>query len=167
MCSSDLYTHPKDAACCHDVQPGIGGSMIEYGTDTTRAIASLLVSGTAARYPDLTFIFSHGGGTMPYLVRRFIGVGEQPKNKANVTPDGFLAAARKFYYDCAQQMLKPQLYPLKEVVTAERMMFGTDAPYEYAVDVMGEIAKSGFFNKSQLHTISRGNAEKLFPRFKA
>ena len=162
-----VFVHVRTANCCGNLKDSLGDGTVEWQTDTTRAIGNTIFGGAQMKFPNINFIWPHGGGTMPYLVRRFIGVGEQPKNKANVTPDGFLAAARKFYYDCAQQMLKPQLYPLKEVVTAERMMFGTDAPYEYAVDVMGEIAKSGFFNKSQLHTISRGNAEKLFPRFKA
>ena len=137
-----VFVHVRTANCCGNLKDSLGDGTVEWQTDTTRAIGNTIFGGAQMKFPNINFIWPHGGGTMPYLVRRFIGVGEQPKNKANVTPDGFLAAARKFYYDCAQQMLKPQLYPLKEVVTAERMMFGTDAPYEYAVDVMGEIAKS-------------------------
>ncbi|HSU87957.1 MAG TPA: amidohydrolase family protein, partial [Terriglobia bacterium] len=60
-----VYTHPKDNYCCRDVIPGVGSATIEYGTDTTRAIQSLLTSGTAAKYPEVRFIFSHGGGTAP------------------------------------------------------------------------------------------------------
>ena len=36
---------------------------IEFGTDTTRTIASLIFTRTAARFPDINFIFSHAGGT--------------------------------------------------------------------------------------------------------
>jgi len=43
-----VYTHPKDNMCCRNVIPGVGDATLEYGTDTTRAIESLLVSGTAA-----------------------------------------------------------------------------------------------------------------------
>src|SRR5437016_7536589 len=68
-----VYTHPKDNYCCRDVIPGVGSATIEYGTDTTRAIQSLLVSGTAAKYPEVRFIFSHGGGTAPYLISRMAG----------------------------------------------------------------------------------------------
>jgi methylmalonyl-CoA mutase N-terminal domain/subunit len=42
--------------------------MIEYGTDTTRVIANLTFAGTAARFSGITWIFSHAGGVMPYLI---------------------------------------------------------------------------------------------------
>jgi hypothetical protein len=38
---------------------------MEYGTDTTRAIMSLM-----AKYPDIRFIWSHAGGTAPFLAGR-------------------------------------------------------------------------------------------------
>ena len=161
-----VFVHVRSANCCTKLNDSLGDGTVEWQTDTTRAIGNTIFGGAQLKYPNINWIWAHGGGTMPYLVRRFIGVGEQPKNKASVTPEGFLVAARKFYYDCAQQQLKAQLYPLKDVVTAERMIFGTDAPYEIGLDLMGDIAKTGFFTKAELHTISRGNAEKLFPRFK-
>ncbi len=162
-----VFVHVRSANCCTKLNDSLGDGTVEWQTDTTRAIGNTIFGGAQLKYPNINWIWPHGGGTMPYLVRRFIGVGDQPKNKAGVTPEGFLVAARKFYYDCAQQTLPAQLWPLKDVVTADRMIFGTDAPYEIGVDVMGAIKDTGFFTAAQLHTISRGNAEKLFPRFKA
>ena len=66
-----VFLHPVKADCCKDLQPELAPGLIELGTETTRAIASVLFDGTAARYPDIRFIFSHGGGTMPYLMTRF------------------------------------------------------------------------------------------------
>ena len=44
-----VYTHPEAPLCCRNLIPGINEAVIEYGTDTTRAIARLLFSGTAQR----------------------------------------------------------------------------------------------------------------------
>ena len=56
-----------------EVTPYLTHYTIEYATDTSRTIASLLFSGAAARFPDIRWIHSHGGGTMPYLAGRFLG----------------------------------------------------------------------------------------------
>ena len=109
-----VYTHPKDNLCCRGIIPGVGDPTIEYGTDTTRAIQSLLVSGTAARYPEVRFIFSHGGGTAPYLVGRMAGQtapylreggvikqgAPAPRATQNL-PKGPMYEMQKFYYDTA------------------------------------------------------------------
>ena len=46
------------------ILPELNDATIEYGTDTTRAIGKLLFTGSAGRFPDIRFIFSHAGGTL-------------------------------------------------------------------------------------------------------
>ena len=48
-------------------------SMIEFPHSTTRAIVSMLNAGTFVRFARIPFIFSHAGGTIPFLVRRIEG----------------------------------------------------------------------------------------------
>jgi predicted TIM-barrel fold metal-dependent hydrolase len=67
-----VYTHPKEADCCRNLVPEIPATMIEYGTNTTRTIASLIFSGATSRFPDIQWIFSHAGGTTPFLIDRFL-----------------------------------------------------------------------------------------------
>jgi predicted TIM-barrel fold metal-dependent hydrolase len=162
-----IYTHPRSAPCCGNLPISVGEGTIDWQTDTTRAIANTIFSGTALKYPDMKFIWSHGGGTMPFLVRRFIGVGNQPKNKANATPDGFLAAARKMYYDTAQQLLPAQQWPLRNVATVPQILYGTDFPYGPDSDTGKALDDVGIFTPAELKMVNRGNAEKLFPRLKA
>ena len=71
-----IYVHPVLPNCCADLSVARDGvpneiAMIEFGTDTTRAIASLIFSGMTTKFPDITWIFAHGGGTMPFLIERF------------------------------------------------------------------------------------------------
>jgi aminocarboxymuconate-semialdehyde decarboxylase len=42
-----------------------------YTYDTTLGIGSLLMSGVMDRFPNLKLLWSHGGGTFPYLAGRF------------------------------------------------------------------------------------------------
>lgn len=71
-----VYVHPVLANCCANlsvVKDGVPNeiAMIEFGTDTTRALAGLIFSGMTTKFPDITWIFAHGGGTMPFLIERF------------------------------------------------------------------------------------------------
>src|SRR5207244_7174840 len=81
---------------------GRAESIIEWGTDTTRTIASLVFSGTAARCQDMKIIFSHGGGTMPFLTERFVRLPLINKNLAARVPNGVEHELKRFYYDTAQ-----------------------------------------------------------------
>ena len=47
-----VFVHPT-MSCCGNVFPGISGPIIEFPTDTARAIASLALSGTMARVRTL------------------------------------------------------------------------------------------------------------------
>ena len=76
-----VYTHPSNTKCCVNLQEGVPGSTIEFATDTTRTIASVLFSGNAARYPNVNFIFSHAGGVMPFILERFTRVASLPAHK--------------------------------------------------------------------------------------
>jgi hypothetical protein len=46
--------------------------------DVAETIISLIFSGTTSRYPDEKWVFSHAGGTMPFLIERFLnGTAEE------------------------------------------------------------------------------------------
>ncbi len=94
-----VYTHPTTANCCGNLIPDVPEAIIEWGTDTTRTIASLVFSGTAARLADLRIIFSHGGGTLPFLAERFLRLPLNNRTLAARVPNGVIAELRRFYYD--------------------------------------------------------------------
>src|SRR5262249_37217085 len=88
-----VYVHPTTADCCRGLVPGIPPSSIEYATDSTRTIAHLVFSGTAKRFPDIRWIFSHSGGTLPFLTGRFVRLAQE--RKPAHLPDGPLPEFRK------------------------------------------------------------------------
>src|SRR6476659_7444346 len=64
-----VHVHPTAANCCRNLEyaPGVAPGSLEYGTDTTRAIMGVTFSGDAARFPNIRFIWSHAGGSAPFL----------------------------------------------------------------------------------------------------
>jgi predicted TIM-barrel fold metal-dependent hydrolase len=154
-----VFIHPNTPLCCANTLPGINPAMIEYGTDTTRTIASLVLGGTTRRNSDVTIIFSHGGGTMPFLIQRFIDEAEDPRWAANL-PEGVEAELRRFYYDTALIANRPALGALMNVVPVSQVLFGSDFPFRTAdVHIKGLTACD--LQPAQLPAIARSNALRL------
>jgi len=160
-----VFFHPVKAECCKDLQPELAPALVELGTETTRAIASVLLDGAASRYPDIRFIFSHGGGTMPYLMTRFEALAARP-DIAQRLPKGLLYEARKLYYDTAS-LQSPYPWPtLLKLAPVSHILFGTDFPFFSAAAMAKGLREVGL-NASDLHAIERENALELFPRLKS
>jgi predicted TIM-barrel fold metal-dependent hydrolase len=173
--SAILYVHPTAPCSCAGCLPYMRDSAIEYGTDTTRAIASMVFGGASTRYPNLRVIFSHGGGTMPYLIERFF----QQKRAQELSPGNFptqisteelarldpLGEVQRFYYDVAQSTHVAPLSALVHVVPTSRILFGTDYPYRTAADHALGLRDSGLFNVEALRAIEYDNARGLLPCF--
>ena len=159
-----VFTHPNTANCCRNLLPNIGDGTIEWGTDTTRAITNLLFNGTAARCPNVRFTFSHGGGTMPYLVERFIAAARTPRF-ASQFPAGFAAEAGKFYYDTAWTTNPEAMSALSKLVPISQILFGTDFPYRTAADQLKGLQECGVFSAADLQKIESENALAILPRF--
>ena len=160
-----VYTHPTTANCCGNLIPDVPESIIEWGTDTTRTIASLVFSGTAARCPDVKWIFSHGGGTLPFLTERFVRLPVINKNLAPRVPNGVEHELRRFHYDTAQAAHPYALASLTKLVPVSQIVFGTDFPYRTAADHVKGLTGYGF-SASDLLAIDRENAVRLMPHLK-
>ena len=162
-----VYTHPTAANCCVNLVPTQQPVMIEFGTDTTRTIADIIFSGNAQKFRDIRWIFSHAGGTMPFLIERFVrNPLLEPSAKATV-PDGTLAELKRFYYDTAQTSNKAAMSALTAIIPTSQIVFGTDFPYRTSIDHVKGLRDSGVFTDAQLMDIERGNALKLLPRLGA
>ena len=96
-----VYVHPTMHQNCVGLIPGLIPQGIEFPLDTTRTITSLLATGRLARCPDIRFIFSHGGGTLPFLAARITGALTRHKEFAANNPKGVAAAMKSLYCDTA------------------------------------------------------------------
>jgi predicted TIM-barrel fold metal-dependent hydrolase len=161
-----VYTHPTSANCCRNALAGIPDTAIEYGTDTSRAIVRTVFSGTSQRYPNIRLIFSHAGGTMPFLIERLVSLAKTPQYSKQL-PNGYLAEATKFYYDTAQAANPAAMSALRKVVPISQIVFGTDYPFRTSIDHVKGLKECGIFSAQDLRAIERENALKLLPRHKS
>jgi aminocarboxymuconate-semialdehyde decarboxylase len=118
-------------------------TIVGWPTEVTVAATRLIFSGVLERHPRLNLVLSHGGGTLPYLGGRLDLAYHAPKHEANPAcrahitkpPSRYL---RHFYYDTVNAS-PASLRFLIALVGADRVMFGTDFPYEIG-DAEGKIA---------------------------
>jgi 6-methylsalicylate decarboxylase len=161
-----VYTHPFRNDCCRNLVPDVFEPLIELGTDTTRTIASLLFSGSAEQFPDIKWIFSHAGGTAPFLMQRFAFYFAARKDLQPRLPRGPAYYMERFYYDTANAMTIHPLASLTKLVAPTQILFGTDFPFLTAKATAAGLREVGLFDTAELQAIERGNAAQLMPRYK-
>ncbi|MDP6086954.1 MAG: amidohydrolase family protein [Nitrospinota bacterium] len=109
-------------------------TLVGFPTETTIAVSRLIYAGVLERHPGLKLVLAHGGGTLAFL-----------NGRLNL---GYFAPKHEFNPDCQKYIPKPpgeyikQLYFdslvssgeslrfLVDLVGADRVMFGTDFPFE-------------------------------------
>ena len=159
-----VYTHAQVPDCCQSLMPGVPDTTVEYNTDTARTIISLIENGRALECPDITFIFSHGGGTILALPGRFLGQQASAENLAKqADPKSRLGQLRRFYYDTAGATNPIQMTALKQLVSTSQVVFGTDHPFGSSANTAANLEKCGY-SAAELRAVDRENALRFLPK---
>lgn len=161
-----VYVHPTVAPCCANLVPGLIPQIIEFPADTTRTITSLLFTGTLARLTGIRWIFSHGGGTLPFLAARLEEIARFKKEIADQYPGGIKAQLKLVYCDTASAYSPPQLAAMTAFFPADHIMFGSDFPFVPAEEGI-EALEQFRMSPRMLAAIERENAIKLLPQLGA
>lgn len=158
-----VFVHPAAGENCPCIC-GLPAASLEFPFDTTRTIASLLFSGTLARCPNIRFIFSHAGGTIPFLCERLARVERRPEFRDKV-PDGVLATLRRLNFDIALSANRFAFASLLELVSVDHVLFGSDFPFAPEETMAATVAAMPTLGLSEpdLAAIERGNALELLP----
>ncbi len=162
-----VYFHPTHAPCSTCL-PEIPPATLEFPFDTTRAITSLLFSGTFARCRNIKWIFSHAGGTVPFLAERIGRLVMRPGFKEKV-PNGVIPELARLYYDTALSANWFALRSLFELVTPDHVLFGSDYPFapEPTLTASVKNLETMGLEPEVLKGIERENALMLFPKLGA
>jgi aminocarboxymuconate-semialdehyde decarboxylase len=123
-----LYLHPAgNSACTPLISEFHLTWMVGAPAEDTISIFQLITHGVPARYPNLKIINSHLGGALPMLLQR---ADNQYAWEYPDTPELPSAAARRMWYDTVGHGHVPALRCAIESFGADRLVLGTDFPYE-------------------------------------
>jgi predicted TIM-barrel fold metal-dependent hydrolase len=162
-----VFVHPTASPDRAAHALGLPDSLIDFVADTSRAIAHLHYSNTFARTPNVKYIFSHAGGTIPYLATRFSIVDEMGvidgANERGTAADTF----RRLYWDTALSWHDPVLQMLRAVVGMDHVLYGSDYPYlrrDLAIASRAHLARTSVFNEAERSAVLGESALSLLPR---
>ena len=101
--------------------------------DRTLTFASLVMGGVMDACPELRVCLSHGGGFACYGAGRMDRGWERIPAAERLAAEPPTAYLNRFYYDCIVYT-EPALRFLIDSVGIDRVLFGTDWPYDMAQD---------------------------------
>lgn len=163
-----VFVHPISPKNANKI-PGISESTLDYPLETTRAIVSLLYSGVPARFPEIRFIFSHGGGAVPYLAGRISTFSDLNPQFQQRGFEGVIPALRGFFYDITQSANPYTFAALLKLVPTTQLLFGSDVPFARQEQVgltVRDLPTIGL-SDNDIQAIKYRNAARLFPRLAA
>jgi predicted TIM-barrel fold metal-dependent hydrolase len=114
---------------------------------------------------NVKYIFSHAGGTIPYLATRFGIVDEMNVIPGAGEPGTAADTLRRLYWDTALSWRPPILRMLRSVVRIEQLLFGSDYPYlrrDLAVKCRSEVEDSPELSGDEARAVLSRNALTLF-----
>jgi 6-methylsalicylate decarboxylase len=165
-----VFVHPTASPDPSAHHLGLPDSLLDFTADTTRALAQMHYSNRFARTPSVKYIFSHAGGTAPYLAGRW-GIVDAMNVIPGTEERGPVAdTLRRLYWDTALSFGDPVLNMLRDVVGFDQVLFGSDFPYlrrDIAVSCVERLSKTAALTDDERTRVLSGNALRLFPRLGA
>ena len=101
--------------------------MIGAPIEDTISITHLIIKGIPQKYPHMRIINSHLGGALPMILQRMDNQygWENPE-----TPEKPSITAKRMWYDTVAHAHPPAIRAAVDTLGADRIILGTDFPYE-------------------------------------
>ena len=124
-----VFTHPNTIGAAGRLDCYYLTNLIGNPLETTIMVANLMFSGALDELPRLKILLAHGGGFVPYQIGRFVhGHKVRPETRAN-SASSAKELLKRFYFDTITHDPQALRY-LIDLVGAERIVVGTDSPFD-------------------------------------
>ena len=133
--------------------------VVDYPADTTLAAASIVFGGIADRFPGLIVVLAHGGGFYSHRAGRLERpyTLQPPPKPAHSALDRL----RWFHYDTITHLPRALRY-LVDLVGAERIVRGSDAPFDIGDLTPVESVREAGLGEANERAILDTNPARLF-----
>jgi predicted TIM-barrel fold metal-dependent hydrolase len=156
-----VFCHPTVACCTDGLREYAMSLAMGFMADTMFAVGRLAYAGTFQRFPGIRWIFTHLGGTIPFVLPRYDNYYQQfPECRENIDrpPTEFM---RELYYDTVT-MHGPALRCALDTLGPERLVFGSDYPHvPGGIDRFVTVLNSVGLSEEEMAMIGRRTAAGL------
>lgn len=173
---------PSDGSPIPTIQP----SQLEFGFDSTRAVANLLFNQVDRRFPDIRFVFTHSATCVPSVLHKLLDRkpmvdaytshirdhGTPPPvqdllTQLRTAEDEARERIRWFYFDTALSTAAPTLDALAAIMPTTHILLGTDFPFGQEIGLrytLDGIHTYPHFTDSDRTQVLETNAQTLLDR---
>jgi aminocarboxymuconate-semialdehyde decarboxylase len=153
-----VFVHPWDMMGEKDMAKYWLPWLVGMPAEVSRAICSLIFSGTLERCPNLRICFAHGGGSFPATIGRIDhGFKVRPDLCAidnSHSPRKYLS---RMYFDSLVHEPAKLDYLIK-LVGADQVMLGSDYPFPLGEPEPGKLIESMSYEESIIEMLLHGSA---------
>lgn len=157
------FVHPTTGCCTEGVREYALSLALDFMAETTNAIGRLVYSGTFERHTGIRWLFTHAGGTAPFVLHRFDNYARQfPQCRERIRqkPSETL---RTLWFDTVSTH-PPALRCALETFGADRFLFGTDYPHvPGGLGVFVETLEAVGLPPDAFAAVAHGNARSVLP----
>lgn len=153
-----LFVHPWDMMGEKDMQKYWLPWLVGMPAEISRAICSLIFSGTLERLPQLRICFAHGGGSFPATIGRIEhGFNVRPDLCAVDNPHSPRRYLSRMYFDSLVHDAAKLDYLIR-LVGADQVALGTDYPFPLGELEPGNLIESMPYDDAIKQMLFNGSA---------
>jgi aminocarboxymuconate-semialdehyde decarboxylase len=131
-----------------------------YPTETGVVAAKLLLGGYLTRFPDMTIVLAHGGGTLPWMLPRIDRFWETMKPEMRTVAERPSIVAKKYFCDTLT-FDATNLELIGKRIGTDHLMVGSDYPFGVHEDPPGLVLAGTNFDEPTKDRIRGGTFRKL------